>query len=116
MNFEQLRDIIKNIKETVLCASCEANYGGQDIYILSTIADKCVLLVNCRHCHTPMLITASVNGTKNGQSVNEIEKMKFEHGKSEDIISSDDVLEIHDFLKDFDGDFQKLIVKEKREK
>lgn len=117
MNFEQLREIVKNIKERVVCSGCESNYRGEDIYILSTIADKCIILVNCKHCHTPMLITASVNNTKTGEKTfSNFEKLSFEDGKDKEMISSDDVVEIHNFLKNFDGDFEKLKIEEKRKK
>jgi len=112
MNFDQLREIIKNVKTRLTCSSCNSNYLNEDIHVLNAIADKCVLLVNCKECGTPMLVTATVNQNKLSFSHDEVNQNKSkisEKALVEQEITCDDVLEIHGFLKDFDGDFETIL-------
>jgi hypothetical protein len=116
MNFKQLKEILKNIKEKITCSNCECNFSGDDIYVLGAFGDKCVFLVTCRECETQMLVTATINDNNiprledldkitNISKDNKIEKRSTLNNG----ISCDDVLEVHTFLKDFDGDFKNLM-------
>jgi len=108
MNFEQLREIIKNIKTNLTCSSCGAGFINEDIHILSSTGDKCILMVHCQECKNPMLVTASINSKNSKLTSNPYHNIT-ELNEDGEIVSSDDVLEVHDFLKDFDGDFAKIL-------
>ena len=110
MNFHQIREIIKNIKERLTCTSCESNFSNEDIYILSAVAEKCVILINCHECSNPIIVTATVNSKQTvlGDSITEM-KVPVQDVEEADLVTTDDVLEIHSFLKDFNGDFKNAI-------
>jgi len=116
MNFNQLKEILKNIKEKITCSKCECNFSSDDIYVLGAFGEKCVFMVSCRECETQMLVTATIN-ENNMPSLGDLEKITDistnkkvqKNSMSDHGISCDDVLEVHTFLKDFDGNFKNLM-------
>ena len=115
MNFNALRAIIKNIRSQVTCPHCNNTYSNEDLSVVSAIDNRCVLLAQCESCHTPILITAAINeNPKNGAPESIItEKRRLEELREEDIVSSDDVIKIHQLLKDHKGDLSDLFKGEK---
>ena len=115
MNFNSLRAIIKNIRNQVSCPHCENSYSNEDLSVVSAIDNRCVLLAQCNHCATPILITAAINDNRGGQGSIITEKQQLEDMREEDFVSTDDVIKIHKVLKDFKGDLNDLLG-DKREK
>ncbi len=104
MNFEQLRSLVKNIKAQMLCPSCGMNFENEDIHILNSIENASVFTVQCHNCDASLFVTATLNSSKE-EPVGEI--VDFENTPSLEPVAADDVLSIHEFLKDFSGDFTK---------
>lgn len=110
MNFNSLRAIIKNIRNQVSCPHCENSYSNEDLSVVSAIDNRCVLLAQCNHCSTPILITAAINEGQEGEGGAIVtDKQRLEDIREEDFISTDDVIKIHKILKDFKGDLSDLL-------
>ena len=120
MNFEQLRSIVKNIKTRITCPGCEANYMNEDIHIVSSTDDKCVFMIKCHECETPVLVTASLNNQEvvgDQEEIFEIMQKNIE-GDVEGALAQiqvDDVVNMHEFLKEFSGDFDQLFSSPKKD-
>lgn len=113
MHFNALRSIIKNIRSEVHCPHCDATYTNDDLSVVSAVDNRCVLLAQCHDCHTPILITAAINERKAGQAEQIVtEKRYLQDVREEDFVSSDDVLKIHEMLKDYKGDLGQLFHQE----
>ncbi|MDD4351489.1 MAG: hypothetical protein PHU71_00700 [Candidatus Gracilibacteria bacterium] len=110
MDFNALRAIIKNIRSQVTCPHCENSYANEDLSVVSAIDNRCVLLAQCNHCSTPILITAAINEPLKGSNKARIvtEKRLLEEVRDEEVITPDDVLKIHELLKDYKGDLEQL--------
>ncbi len=106
MNFEQLRSVVKNIKGKMICPACGLNFENEDIHVVSSVHDKSVLMVRCHDCHTPLLVTATLHAPAqvNHEVSAEILRNHEKSNSNEEVVV-DDVLNIHEFLKDFSGDF-----------
>ena len=124
ITFNQLRAIIKNIKTNVTCPACDENFSNDNIAVVSSARNKCAIVAQCRTCATPILITINIH-RKQGEDSAEI----MVHDESslpaedlgvmtaaEEMINSEDVGAVHNFLQDFSGDFQKLFAGAKKEK
>jgi hypothetical protein len=106
-----VRQLIANVK----CVVCSQEYGENDVFIMGRQDDVWMLMVSCAHCQTQGIILAMV---KEEEQVEEIitdltpeESEKIEGWPSIDI---DDVLDIHRFLRDFDGDLHELFSEDLR--
>jgi hypothetical protein len=102
MNFAELKEIIKYLKKTVPCSTCNKRLINEDIKVLSTFNGEALFHVNCHHCGNQLLAHITIlEKTSEGSSIN-IETRKAGQ------ISENDILDIHNFLKQFNGDFIQL--------
>jgi len=108
MNFNQLRAIVKNIRSQVTCPTCEGHYTSEDLSVVSAVANRCVLVAQCKKCQMPILITATLSNADEPSGVDSIhtEQKALSEVREEDLISSDDVLDMHQFLQGFKGDIK----------
>ena len=119
MNYEHLRTIIKNIKQQMTCSHCQANFINEDIQVVSVNNNKAIMVIRCNECGGPVMITASLTSGKISNTSKEdmievlpqledIPECTAEHGE----ILVDDVVDIHEYLKNFEGSFSEVFEKE----
>jgi hypothetical protein len=117
----------KQIKRIVLdrmerCSVCHRGFEPDDVQVLSRKSDMWMLMVSCGECHARNFVAAVIGDGDAEEAQLALRRLGEEHLRSrletvteaeaEDVdsepISIDDVLEIHEFLKGFDGDFRQL--------
>jgi hypothetical protein len=122
MNFSELSQIVKYLKKTLPCNHCQSSYDPQDIEVLSTFDEQGLFSLNCPKCQNQLLVHITINdGETSIQESASPEnpqtrrhrpvKAKGEnnhHAISSQIISSNDVIDMHCFLGEFNGDFKQL--------
>ena len=96
--------IVKKLMTSVKCTSCGRNYQMRDVQILGNNQDLYFLQVSCSSCHNRFLITAVIND-KNSDIVSDLTNAEFTKFKHAAAPNADDVLDMHSYLKEFDGDF-----------
>lgn len=112
MNFTSLRAVVRNIKSHVNCPHCDNSYSNDDITVISCIGDKCAIVAQCDYCKTSILITASLSPQGTGTSVTTQKvQANIEKLDSQQIVSSDDVMKVHEFLKTFKGNLGDMLGK-----
>jgi hypothetical protein len=105
------------------CGICHRSYEPEDVHVLSRKPDFWMMLVQCTDCHAKSFVAAVM---KDGdprearlalrQLTEQAESgtLTIEAESGEELIeyaepvSAHDVLEMHEFLDSFDGDFRKL--------
>ncbi len=104
----------------VNCSVCDSHYESDSVEVLGRQEDLWFLSVTCPHCHTQSLVAAMVREATPDEAAAareasitareaEIESpTRVEAGP----VDSDDLLNLHLFLKRFDGDFQRLFGEE----
>ena len=95
------------------CNVCGKRYRQSNINILGNHDDLWFISVFCPTCQSQGLIAAIVsemNPVEIITDLSEIEYARFENALS---VDADDVLDMHYFLSDFEGDFQKLFQTER---
>ena len=103
--------LIRELMATLKCVSCGKHYNEYDVDILSHREDLWFLRVLCSSCHTQALVAAVVkeetgqSGTVAGLSEVGPEAL------GDNAVCANDVLDMHNFLKDFDGDFSRLFAR-----
>jgi hypothetical protein len=117
----------KQIKRIVLdrmerCSVCHRGFEPDDVQVLSRKSDMWMLMVSCGECHARNFVAAVIGDGDAEEAQLALRRLGEEHLRSrletvseaeEDDVASepvsiDDVLEIHEFLKGFDGDFRQL--------
>jgi hypothetical protein len=100
----------KQIKEMVVasigkCVACGTSYGVDGITVLGHQGDLWFLMVACTSCSSHALVAALIKEGK-AQTLQGVDEAK--SLLSKDPVTGDDVLDIHEFLQNFDGDFARL--------
>lgn len=105
---------VRELLATVNCAACGRRYGVQDINILYHQRELWFVSVFCQGCQTKGLVAALI---KWGEAplitdLTEEEAVRFRESPA---IGADDVLDLHNFLEGFDGDFGSLFGEKDRQ-
>ncbi len=102
MNLAELKEIIKYLKKTVPCGNCGKKLSDNDMSVVYTYGSEALLHVNCIRCHNQQVVHITIlEQTSEKSSIN----ITTAQAGS---ISHNDVLEIHSFLNQFNGDFKQL--------
>ena len=104
MNFEQLKELIKYIKKVVTCPHCNEKYTNKNIEILGTMPLEGLFHLRCHGCDSQVLVNVIINPKKDKHKGKKIDIITRDHRK----ISQDDILDVRNFLNNFNGDFKKL--------
>lgn len=102
MNFDELKEIIKHLKKVVPCNTCNRRFENDGIKVLSTYGTEGLFHFSCFNCLNQLLVHVSIvdqDDKTNGLNI---------QATNAPNISSNDVLDIHNFLSGFNGDFKNL--------
>ncbi len=100
--------VLKKLMASIKCSFCGQQYEPRNIEILGHNETLWFLKVLCSSCHTRSLVAAIIEEDKLPElltDLTEAERRKFELASG---IEVDDVLQMHAFLKEFEGDFSRL--------
>ncbi len=115
----------KQIKRIVLdrmerCSVCHRGFEPDDVHVLSRKSDMWMLMVSCGECQARNFVAAVIGDGDAEEAQLALRRLGEEHvrtrtdiepedeGVSGEPVSVDDVIEIHQFLQGFDGDFKAL--------
>ena len=100
---------IKHLITNIKCAVCQSHYEPGDIHIIDHRDEFWVMSVICGQCHTRGLILASIKEAEDSESIAELTPEEWNRFREMSQVDADDVLDMHEFLRDFDGDFVSLL-------
>ena len=103
---------IKRLVATIKCGVCSQRYEGENVKILGHYGDLWFLSVYCSDCHSQGLVAAVIKEGQLPELITDLTEEEYEKCCEMDVVSDDDLLDIHSFLKDFDGDFSYIFTKE----
>ena len=100
--------LIKRLMASMKCESCGQHYEVYNIDVLGHREDLWFLRVHCSACHTQCLVAAIVKENRMSEVVTDLSEIELDKFK-DNVIVTDDVLNMHNFLKNFDGNFSRLL-------
>jgi len=101
-------DLIKRLIASIKCGSCGCNYEKENVEIIEHDEQLWFLKVLCSSCHVRCLVAAIVRGGKKPEVITDLTAAEMVRFKDSETIEADDVLDMHNFLKDFNGDFPQV--------
>lgn len=105
---------VKRLIASIKCAVCGQRYEVANINILGHQQDLWFLRVFCPGCRTQGLVAAVIKEERKGETLSELTPEERRHFFRSEPVSVDDMLDMHNFLKSFDGDFEELFKKTHR--
>jgi hypothetical protein len=108
MNFHDLRIVMGYLKKGTRCADCKGRFTDDDLEIIGALGDE-QLLVNtwCPRCEIEALVTVHIDA-------------QWLYGPDPELgsaprmghVSANEVLDMRNFLKSFNGDFDQMFKQE----
>lgn len=98
MNYEDLKELVRYLKRLVKCSGCKKNFIDKDISVLATISHEGIFQLECSKCENIMLVNI---GLKSGR-------------QHRSLITKNDILDMHNFLEEFNGNFKELFKSSKQ--
>jgi hypothetical protein len=111
MNSYQLQELIKNIQAMMRCPSCGSSYGENHIHFLGQLDMAALIQLDCQSCDLPVMATIVVSEKQQlatPKLMTDISGEELRAVKNRDPVTTDQVVDTHRFLKDFDGNFETL--------
>ncbi|MBI2909844.1 MAG: hypothetical protein HYX92_19565 [Chloroflexi bacterium] len=102
---------LKRLMATMKCSVCGQRYEASNVNVLGHQEELWFLSVFCSSCHSHGLVAAVVKDARTPEGVSDLTETELYKYNSSKDISVDDVLDMHNFLKDFPGDFVSLFKK-----
>ena len=96
-------NIIKKIIANQKCGRCGQHYEIVNIDVLGHLEDLWLFTAYCSSCNNLSLAVVNLKRGKEAEAVAELPEAEKSHFSIP--INSSDVLDMHIFLKDFNGDF-----------
>jgi hypothetical protein len=101
------REMVKHLIASIPCAVCQHSYKPDDVHIVDHSDEIWIMAVKCNHCGTKGLVFAVVKEER-PEIAGELTPQEWAKFREMPQIDADDLLDVHEFLKDFDGDFVSL--------
>lgn len=103
MDEEYVKNMVTNFK----CIHCSQQYEPDNADVIAHSEDLWIFSVYCPSCKIKSLLAAVIKESELPEVVTELSEA--EQAKFSIPICSDDVLDIHVFLRDYSGDFTFLL-------
>ncbi len=108
--------LVKRLMTAVKCNVCGSHYESDKVDVLGHQEELWFLSVTCGHCRSQGLVAALIRDAKSTEPP-EVVELSTDIGEAEQPdeepapsspVTGDDLLDMHEFLKGFDGDFNSL--------
>jgi len=100
--------LIKRFMTSIKCSVCQQRYEIDNVKVLGHQEDLWFLSVFCPTCQTQCLVAAVIKEGKAPKAITDLTETELDKFKKMDKLTADEVLDMHSFLKGFDGDFSRL--------
>lgn len=111
MNFHDLRIIVAQLKKNISCPKCKNGFQDEDIELVGSLGDEhTFFFATCADCDVETVVNVSLQMDESETLPNLARLGTAPRGNS---ISTNEVLDMHNFLKDFSGDFNSLFKSKK---
>jgi hypothetical protein len=108
----EVRRIVLSVVED--CIQCRQPFSLEDMRVVGRNGNLWVLAVRCPECQSQSFVAAVVGEHEDGTTIEAAaidlidEEPAEVSDEYEDVVDVDDVLDMHEFLNEFDGNFLRL--------
>ncbi|MFA4931225.1 MAG: hypothetical protein WC570_05170 [Patescibacteria group bacterium] len=112
-NFDnnRFRAIVKALRQMVRCPHCSGTFSEKDIEMVSNFGPAYAVKLSCSRCG--LKVIASLTQIEQSVAANSHDHPIVQNGDSvsrgnREKINDDDMINLHQFLDNFDGDFRAM--------
>lgn len=107
MNYALLKEIIVHLKRGFKCPECQRRYANKSIGLAEINDEGINLRLSCSRCTTVVVANVSLVDVKKAKNTRKHRSVKVKANKFSSV-TENDVLDVRNFLKGFDGSFKNL--------
>ena len=100
--------LVRKLMALIRCGPCRQHYEPINIDVLAHREDTWLLRAQCSFCHTRSLVVAVIKEERKPKSVTDLTRAEILRFHASSLVGEDDVLDMHRFLREFNGDFAAL--------
>ena len=100
--------LIKRLLASIKCGVCGQPYEVDNINVLGHQEDLWFLSTFCPACQARCLVAAVIREGRVPEVITDLTKAELDKFRNVSRVTIDEVLDMHNFLKGFDGDFSWL--------
>lgn len=104
MNLFELRIVLRQLRHELKCPSCKALYSERKIEVVGTTNSSGLFIANCKECSESIIVNVYIE-----RKHRRISAHRRNYWKLGNSVSADEVLDMHNFLKQYNGDLRELI-------
>ena len=94
------------------CGVCGRNYEADAVKVVGHEEDLWFVCAYCNACHTQGLIVAMVEKRDTDDEATDLSEDEYDRFDEAEAVCTNDVVDMHNFLKGFNGDFVGLFATE----
>jgi hypothetical protein len=98
-------NFIRKLIASIKCGSCGQPYEESYIDVIERNDELWFVKVVCSSCHAGCMVAAVIREEKKARIITDLTESETEKFRYMKDVNEDDLLGMHDFLKDFDGNF-----------
>jgi len=104
-------NLIKKLVTASKCEICGHRLEAGNIDILGHEKDLWFLQITCTKCQSRSLVAAVVKDKKGAEIITDLSKSEIARFKKKAPVTADDMLDMHNYLKKFNGNFARIFRK-----
>jgi len=101
-------NLLRKLITTIKCSLCGKRYDKGDIKVMGHKEEFWFFSAYCSNCKTRSLVTIIVKDGKPPELVTDLTEKEMRAFEDREEVTADEVIDMHNFLKSFDGDFGNL--------
>ena len=102
------RRLVLKLVARLRCVQCQNPYDPHDFTLVHNMEDMWVLSTRCRHCDELCHVVVYMRLGAEPEPIIDLTPEEVEAADNWSPITTDDLLDVHAFLQEFDGDFDLL--------
>jgi hypothetical protein len=100
------QEVLKRIVAALRCSQCSASFTPERVSFLGSKDDTWYFMVDCSGCGNREMVAALVQHAGEAEKCTDLTES--EAGRLIHPVKSDDLIDMHLYLKEFSGDFKSL--------
>ncbi len=109
LNENDKRRLVLKLVTQLRCAGCNRSFKARDFELLDRRDDVWLLGVACPHCDVSAHVVVLMHLEAEPDLLMDLTPEERKEAATWPAITGDDVLDLHAFLREFDGDFESLL-------
>lgn len=100
--------LIKQLISTYRCTVCRRSFEREQVRVAARHEQLWIVSVRCSRCRHQQRFWLALREGRDEEVLRDVTAPEEDQFAGMDPVSADNVLDMHEFLRDFDGDFSRL--------